>query len=189
MSYVVARIGKPHGLGGEVTVRLHTDDPAGRFVVGARFATEAPRGPELPHGLTLRSARTHHGTWLLAFEEVADRTGAERLRGTHLLTAEELTRPTDDAGPDPDTPHDDAPHEDAWYEGQLVGLAVERPDGTAVGTVSGLRLGASQDLLEVALVRGGTAYIPFVTALVPVVDVRHGRVVVDPPAGLLELNA
>ncbi len=184
MNHVVARIGKPHGVRGEVTVRLHTDDPAGRFVVGRRFVTEVPGGGGAPGRLTLRSAREHNGTWLLAFEEVVDRTSAQRLRGTHLLTVETPTGPAGHSVPDRD-----GVHEDAWYEGQLVGLAVQRVDGTPVGTVSGLRLGAAQDLLEVALVGGGTAYIPFVTALVPVVDVPHGRVVIDPPAGLLELNA
>jgi len=183
MSHVVARIGKPHGVRGEVTVRLHTDDPAGRFVVGARFALEPPPGAQLPPWLTLRSARVHNETWLLAFQEVTDRTEAERLRGTHLLTV--------DIGPDHggvQGPDNDAAAEDSWYETQLVGLAVERPDGTPVGTVSGLLVGTAQDLLQVTLAGGATAYIPFVKALVPVVDLPGSRVVVDPPAGLLELN-
>ena len=184
MTHVVARIGKPHGVHGEVTVRLHTDDPASRFRVGAQFATEAPAGCAAPGRLCLRSARVHNGTWLLAFEEVVDRSGAERLRGAHLLAAEDA-EPAKDAGRSQDA----AAHEDGWYEAQLIGLTVERVDGSAVGTVSGLRLGTAQDLLEVALVAGGTAYIPLVTALVPVVDLPGGRVVVDPPAGLLELNA
>lgn len=200
---------------------MQTDDPDGRFVVGARFDTlsepsviaatrdsaavdtaldvgalDAPpalSGPDVPHypsgpdaplgksvapaALTLRSARRHNRTWLLAFDEVTDRSGAEALRGTSLLSREA-------AAP---TGSDDAP-EDGWYEEQLVGLAVERPDGTAVGTVSGLRLGAAQDLLVVDVAGGVTAYLPFVEAIVPVVDVAAGRVVIDPPAGLLELN-
>ncbi len=180
---VVARIGKPHGVRGEVTVRVHTDDPAGRFVVGTRFALEAPHGAALPQRLTLRSARQHNGTWLLFFEEVTDRTRAERLRGTHLLAAA-IGRDEDRASEQPGSAA-----EDGWYEAQLVGLAVVRIDGTPLGMVSGLRLGPAQDLLEVTLVGGGTADIPFVTTLVPVVDLPGGRVVVDPPAGLLELNA
>ena len=72
-SFVVARVGKPHGLRGEVTVQAHTDDPQGRFVPGAVFATEPPgRGP-----LTLRTVRVHQGTYLLAFEGHPDRTAAE----------------------------------------------------------------------------------------------------------------
>nr|MDQ6897483.1 PRC-barrel domain-containing protein [Actinomycetota bacterium] len=67
--------------------------------------------------------------------------------------------------------------------------AVVTGDGTRVGEVSALQIGAAQDLLVVALDTGGTAYLPFVEAIVPEVDVLGGRVVVDPPDGLLELNA
>ncbi len=175
---VVARIGKPHGLHGEVTVQLHTDDPERRFTPGAAFATQAAAGSGVPRSLTIRSTRVHNGVWLLAFEQVPDRTGAESLRGTRLLLDPEAST----AGPD-------EPEEDAWYEDDLVGLEVVRRDGTRVGTVSGLELGPAQDLLVVTLEAGGTAYLPFVEAIVPEVDVDAGRVVVDPPDGLLELNA
>jgi 16S rRNA processing protein RimM len=170
---VVARIGKPHGLRGEVTVQVHTDDPATRFAAGARLATRATAGSGVPRSLTVRSARVHGGIWLLGFEEVPDRTGAESLRGTRLVAA---AQPTDDT-------------EDGWYEDELVGLAVLTPDGTRLGRVTGLELGPAQDLLVVALDTGGDAYLPFVEAIVPQVDVEGGRVVVDPPEGLLELNA
>ena len=90
---VLARIGKPHGIRGEVTVQAHTDDPAARFVPGATFATEAPPGSGVPRVLTISAARLHRDTWLLAFEEVPDRTGAEGLRGTRLVL-------DDDAGAD-----------------------------------------------------------------------------------------
>jgi 16S rRNA processing protein RimM len=174
---VVARIGKPHGVRGEVTVRVHTDDPDARFVVGARFDTQTDTAGLVPPSLTLRSARRHNRTWLLGFDEVPDRTAAERLRGARLLWAADLPEDADSDG-----------LEDGWYEEQLVGMAVERADGTAVGTVSGLKVGAAQDLLVVAVAGGVTAYLPFVEAIVPVVDVDAGRVVVDPPPGLLELN-
>ena len=110
MAHVVARIGKPHGIRGEVTVQLHTDDPAGRFAVGTVLPTKAPQGSGVPRA---RTSRDHNGVWLLGFEEIPDRTGAEGLRGTRLLTpvgGEELLEP-DQGG-------------DAWYEEQLVGLAV-----------------------------------------------------------------
>lgn len=160
-----------------MTVRVHTDDPDARFVVGARFDTQTDPPSSVPQWLTLRSARRHNRTWLLGFDEVPDRTAAERLRGTRLLWGADLAE-------DADTDR----FEDGWYEEQLVGLSVERADGTAVGTVSGLQVGAAQDLLVVAVAGGVTAYLPFVEAIVPVVDVAAGRVVVDPPPGLLELN-
>jgi 16S rRNA processing protein RimM len=174
---VVARIGKPHGLRGEVTVQLHTDDPEARFPVGATLATQATAGTGVPRALTIRSTRVHQGVWLLGFDEIPDRTGAESLRGTRLVVdAAELARTQDD-----DT--------EGWYEEELRGLAVVTRDGTRLGQVSALEVGTAQDLLVVTLDAGGDAYLPFVEAIVPEVDLDGGRVVVDPPEGLLELNA
>lgn len=170
---VVARIGKPHGIRGEVTVQLHTDDPAGRFIPGRVLPTRAASGSGTPKTLTVRSARDHNGIWLLGFEEIPDRTGAEGLRGALLLLPADAPEVEDDA----------------WYAQDLVGLRAERPDGRPIGTVTGLVVGAAQDRLVLDLASGGTAEVPFVRALVPVVDVPGGRVVIDPPEGLLELDA
>src|SRR5690606_19704766 len=82
--FVVARIGKAHGLKGEVTVQTHTDAPEERFTVGTEFVTEPDRGT-----LVLRSVRLHQQTYLLGFVGVTDRTGAEGLRNTRLLLAED----------------------------------------------------------------------------------------------------
>jgi len=181
MERLVARIGKPHGLRGEVTLRLHTDDPQGRFAVGTVLATEAERGSGVPRELTVSSARLHQGTWLVAFAEIPDRTGAEGLRGTRLLVEEA-------AGGDARPAVDDE-EEDAWYETELVGLVAVDPAGERFGEVVGLTVGGAQDLLEIGLDAGGRALVPFVTALVPEVDVAGGRVVIDAPPGLLELGA
>jgi 16S rRNA processing protein RimM len=172
---LVARIGKPHGLRGEVTVQAHTDDPERRFVPGVVFTTEAPAGSGVPRTLTLATARLHREIWLLGFEEVPDRTGAEGLRGTRLFVA--LGDVIDDADDD----------EDGWYEDELVGLAVVDTTGATVGEVAGLETGTAQDLLVVTLAGGGQALVPFVEAIVPEVDLEAGRVVIDPPPGLLEL--
>jgi 16S rRNA processing protein RimM len=163
---VVARIGRAHGLRGEVTAEVRTDVPEQRFTSGARFTTDpAERGP-----LTLRSAREHSGVLLLAFEDVDDRTDAENLRGTLLLV---------DAGAS------DEP--DAWYDDELVGLRAERADGTVLGDVVGLLTGGAQDLLQVRPAgRGDDVLVPFVRALVPTVDVAGGRVVLDPPGGMFD---
>lgn len=172
MRVLVARIGKAHGLRGEVTVQVHTDAPQERFTPGTRFLTEpAGAGP-----LTLRSARDQAGTTVLGFEEAVDRTAAEGLRGIRLFL--------DVAG----TPATGEPEEDAWYEDDLVGLAVHTLDGTRVGTVSALESRPAQDLLVLALPGGREARVPFVQALVPEVDVAGGRVVIDPPPGLLDLD-
>ncbi|MGL4743770.1 MAG: ribosome maturation factor RimM [Dermatophilaceae bacterium] len=174
VSTVVARVGKPHGLRGEVTVRLHTDDPGRRLALEAVLDTEAEPGSGVPRQLTVRSTRVHRGIWLVGFHEVPDRTGAESLRGTSLVIP----------GDHPDEPSDD----DSFTEDQLVGLHVLDPTGADLGVVVGLLVGEIQDRLVIRLPSGTEAEVPFVAALVPEVDLAAGRVVVDAPPGLLDLE-
>ena len=168
MQVVVARIGKAHGLRGEVTVQVLTGAPDERFVPGATFVTE----PVAAGPLVLRSARDHNGILLLGFEHTDDRTGAEALRGIKLLA---------------DALEDDG-DEDAWYERDLVGLKAVTVGGEEVGEVTALESRPAQDLLVLRLTDGRQARVPFVTAIVPEVDIAGGRVVLDPPAGLLDLD-
>lgn len=168
MQVVVARIGKAHGLRGEVTVQVLTGAADERFVPGASFVTDpAESGP-----MVLRSARDHNGVLLLGFEGTDDRSGAEALRGIKLL-ADAL---------------DDDGDEDTWYERDLVGLRAVTVAGEEVGEVVSLQPGAAQDLLVLRLTDGREALVPFVTAIVPEVDIEGGRVVLDPPPGLLDLD-
>jgi len=77
---VVGRIGRPHGIRGEVTVEVRTDTPELRFAPGSVLETDPARlGP-----LTVAAARWHSGRLLLLAEGVHDRTGAEALRGLVL---------------------------------------------------------------------------------------------------------
>lgn len=165
---VIARIGKPHGLRGEVTVQEHTDDPDARFAPGVRIQTDPePVGP-----LTVRSARRHKGILMLGFDEVTDRSAAEALRGTRLVA-------DSDSGVDDD---------EGWYEDELVGLDVLDTDGTSIGQVAALHTRPAQDLLEVTRPDGSAAFLPLVEQIVLDVDPAAGRVLVDPPAGLLDLD-
>jgi 16S rRNA processing protein RimM len=168
MQVVVARIGKAHGLRGEVTVQVLTGAPDERFVPGATFTTE----PSSAGPLVLRSARDNNGILLLGFEQTTDRNGAEALRGIKLL-ADALADDGDD---------------EEWFERDLVGLKVVTVGGVEVGEVTALESRPAQDLLLVRLTDGREALIPFVTAIVPEVDIEGGRVVVDPPPGLLDLD-
>ena len=165
---VVGRIGRPHGVRGEVTVEVRTDDPDARFVPGVELRTDpAERGP-----LVVRGRRWHRETLLLAVEGVDQREDAEALRGTELLVAIDELPPL----PDPDD----------FYDHQLVGLQVRLPDGSPLGRVAAVRHDGA-DLLVVEREDAHDALIPFVAAIVPTVDVAGGFVVVDPPEGLLEL--
>jgi 16S rRNA processing protein RimM len=168
---VIGRIGKPHGLRGEVTVEVRTDEPERRFVAGTSLTAEPPRGSA--SGLTrleIESLRWHQSTLLVKFSELADRSAAEGARGTLLL-----------AHLDPaETPEDP----DEFYDHQLVGLRVEDLAGAVIGEVSGVVHGA-QDLLQVTASDGRATLVPFVAALVPEVDLAGGRVVVADRPGLV----
>ena len=169
---VVGRIGRPHGVRGDVTVEVRTDDPDLRFVPGAVLATDpADRGP-----LTITRTHWHGATLLLRLERpdgtpIADREAAESVRNTELLV---------------DVADLPALDDDSFYDHQLVGLTARTVGGTPIGEVRAVRHEA-QDLLVVARPGGGEVLIPFVAAIVPTVDVAGGFLEVDPPEGLLEL--
>jgi len=171
---VVARIGRPHGVRGEVTLEVHTDEPDRRFAVGSTLRVRRPgEGPPPAYpSLTVTGARWHQGTLLLRCAEVDDRDAAEAARG--LL----LTVPVDPA----ETPED--PEE--YYDHQLVGLAVVTTDGEGVGEVADVLHSGAQDLLVVRRPGRDDALVPFVGALVPEVDLVAGRLVVADRPGLLE---
>ena len=165
---VVGRIGRPHGVRGEVTVEVRTDDPDLRFVPGAVLLTEpADRGP-----LTVAARRWHREVLLLQLEGIDSREAAETVRNTELHV------------PLADLPELDDP--DVFYDHQLVGLSARLTDGTVVGEVSAVRHEGSE-LLVVRRAEGGELLVPFVTAMVPTVDVAGGFLVLDPPEGLLDL--
>ena len=209
---MVGRIGRAHGLRGEVTVEVRTDDPENRFPDGAVLRTDPPElGP-----LTVAKARRRPGGLVVSFVGVTDRAGADRLRGTLLVV-------------DPaDLPELEDP--DEFYDLQLVGLSAVLPDGSPIGTVTDVIHAPASELLVIrllpdvpvaapdaavpdaavpddvvgadAVARAGSgttaggstgggggreALVPFVRAIVPLVDLRLGRLVVDPPPGLFDL--
>ena len=165
---VVGRIGRPHGVRGEVTVEVRTDDPDLRFVPGAVLRTDpADRGP-----VTITGVHWHSGTLLLRLEGVDSREAAEAVRNTELVV------------PVAELPEIEDP--DSYYDHQLVGLTARLPDDAVLGEVTAI-LHEAQDLLVVRRVEGGEVLIPFVSAIVPTVDLDGGFVVVDPPEGLLDL--
>ncbi|HLH58555.1 MAG TPA: ribosome maturation factor RimM [Streptosporangiaceae bacterium] len=167
MQVVVGRIARPHGIRGDLTVEVRTDEPERRFTVGAVLATDpADRGP-----LTLSASRWHSGQLLVRFDEVPDRTAAEQLRGTWLV----LDTAEIGAADDPDE----------FYDHELIGLTAVRSGGEPVGEVTDV-LHHGQDLLVVTPPGGGELLVPFVAAIVPEVDVAAGRLVIDPPPGLLD---
>jgi len=185
MQIAVGQVVRAQGIRGEVLVAVRTDEPGARFAPGSVLPTEPPeRGP-----LTVAAARWHSGRLIVAFEGVGDRTAAEGLRGTLLiLDSAQITSLSDP---------------DEFYDHELIGLGVVTAAGDTVCVVADV-LHHGQDLLVVrregapgqvtpGQVTPGSqgreaaeALVPFVSAIVTDVDVAAGRLVIDPPPGLLD---
>lgn len=165
---VVARIGRPQGVLGEVTVEVRTDAPAERFADGATLATDPPeRGP-----VRIIQARQHGSSWVLAIDGIQDRPAAETLRNTLLLIPADQRPRLDEV--------------DEFYDDQLIGLRAQDREGTDLGEIARVTHHAG-DLLVISRVDGRELLVPFVSAIVPAVDLETGRVIIDPPPGLLDL--
>jgi 16S rRNA processing protein RimM len=166
LQVVVGRIGRPHGIRGDVVVSVRTDEPELRFAKGSLLETDpAALGP-----LTVAVSKWHSGELLVRFEGISDRDAAAELRGTWLTMDSAAFAALDDP--------------DEFRDVDLVGLSVRTADGAAVGTVDDV-LHSGQDVLVVKSADGREIMIPFVKPLVPEVDVKSGFLIIAPPDGLL----
>lgn len=166
MQLVVARIGRAHGVLGEATIEVRTDQPEDRFYIGSVLATEPTTfGP-----LTITSVRNHNGTLLLGFKGVNDRNQVEELRDVLLLAEVDI---------EADSTEDD------FHVQQLLQCQVSTQDGLEIGLVTDVINLPGQDVLAVDY-NGREVLIPFVKAIVPIVDVKNRKITVVPPAGLLD---
>ena len=167
MRLLVGRIGRAHGILGEATIEVRTDEPDRRFAIGAVVQTDT-------HGeLTITSGRVHNGILLLGFNGITDRNGIEKLRNTLLFADVDINEENDD--------------EDEYHVMQLIGCQAVLESGEAYGEVTDVINLPGQDLLAIKTVQG-EQLIPFVHQLVPTVDVKNKKVVVIPPAitGVME---
>lgn len=171
MQLVVGRIGAPHGVRGEVAVEVRTDDPAARFAEGSVLSTEpAASGP-----LTVESRRWHKGRLLVRFAKVPHRTAAERLRGTMLVVDSTELPPSE--------------VRDELNDHELLGLAVVTSAGHEFGITEDVLHLPGHDVLVVRSHAGTDVLVPFASAIVGEVDRAAGRIVADPPPGLLDSDA
>ena len=156
----VGRIGKAHGILGEATIEVRTDEAEDRFALGARLETDS-------HGvLTVASARVHNGILLLGFEGITNRNQVEDLRNELLYSDVDIDAPGYD--------------EDDYHVLQLIGCVAYLEDGSEFGPVTEVLNLPGQDVLVIK-VATGEVMIPFVLQLVPEVDVRNKRMTVIPP--------
>lgn len=202
---IVGRIGRPHGIRGDVTIDVRTDLPDRRFAPGSvlvrQQAGDAPDGSADSSGpgpgagepasgkagraggstLRIATSRWHSGRLLVRFDGVTDRNAAEALRGS-LLTID-----SDDSG-SPAEPDDEADDGDLWWDRDLVGLRAQTPTGAELGEVVDVVHSPAGEILAIRRPDGGEHLVPFVREIVPTVDPAAGHLVVDPPPGLLDLD-
>ena len=176
MRVIVGRVGRPHGIRGEVVIGVRTDEPDLRFAVGATLdVRSSPEEDDETGGerLTVASARWHSGQLLVAFAGITDRSAAADLTGRWLSVDSSQLPETGDP--------------DEFRDHELIGLSVRTPAGDPVGVVADV-LHYGQDLLVVRRAdgQGEECLVPFVKAIVPEVDIPGGVLVVDPPPGLLD---
>lgn len=160
MRLLVGRIGRAHGISGEATIEVRTDEPQLRFAIGARVQTDE-RGD-----LTIKSHRIHNGTLLLGFDGITDRNGIEALRNTLLYSEVDINEQS-------------SPNE--YHVMQLIGCQVFLENGELFGELSDVLNLPGQDVLAVAT-PNGEVLIPFVQKLVPQVDVIARKITVIPPS-------
>jgi 16S rRNA processing protein RimM len=165
---VVAQIGAAHGVKGEVRLKPFTQVPADVAAYGPLTAAD---GRVFEIEAMRPAAGTSPDMLVVRFKGIADRTAAEALTNIELSV-----------------PHDRLPpaEEGEFYHADLIGLAAVTPGGETLGTVVGLPNYGAGDLLEIAPPRGSTILVPFTETAVPTIDIAGGRVVVDPPKGLLD---
>ena len=165
-------VGAPHGVRGAVRIKSFTDEPA---AVAGYGALEDESG-QRQFKLQVIGAAKGDGMVIAKLSGVADRDRAEALRGLRLYLPRAALPPTGD---------------DEFYHADLVGLAAVLEDGTRLGTVIAVHDFGAGDMLEIAPESsqgqgGPPVLVPFTRAAVPVVDVKGGKVVLDPPAGLFD---
>lgn len=155
---------RAHGIDGEVVVRPQSDDPE-RWIEGATFITdESP-----PRTLEATAVRTHKDDLLVRFAGIADRNAADALRGVVFQIPASERRQLGSA---------------EFWPDDLIGAAAVGPDGQMLGSVVGVEFAAAQDRLVIETPQGERVEVPFVSAIVPGVDLEAGVVTVDAPEGL-----
>ena len=160
MRLLVGRIGRAHGILGEATIEVRTDDPNIRFAIGATVNTDK-------HGdLIIVSGRVHNGILLLGFKGITTRNQIEELRNEMLYSDVDINESTGD--------------DDEYHVLQLIGCMTFLESGQEYGEVSDVINLPGQDLLAIKT-QEGESLIPFVHQLVPEVDVKNKRIMVIPP--------
>jgi 16S rRNA processing protein RimM len=157
----VARIGAAHGVRGEVRLWTFTEDPLAVMRYGPLTTRDGTRQFKVAKA---REAKDH---LVATFDGVTDRSAAEKLNGIELYVPRDRLPATDD---------------DEYYHADLIGLTVETTAGEPLGRVLAMHNFGAGDVIEIAPPFGSTLLLPFTNAVVPTVDIKAGRVVIELPA-------
>jgi len=161
----VGAIAGAHGVQGAVRIKSFTADPTDV----ARYGPLEDEAGE--RRFSLRLAGSAKGVVIARLKGVADRNQAEALRGLRLYLPRAALPP---------------PGDEEYYHADLIGLEAALADGTLIGRVRAVHDFGAGDTLEIERPAGQPAMVPFTRAIVPVVDLGAGRLVLDPPPGLIE---
>ena len=156
----IARIGAAHGVRGAVKLWTFTEDPLAVKDYGPLVTKDGARQFEVTHA---REAKDH---LVATFKGVATREDAERLNGIELYIARDKLPATDD---------------DEYYHADLIGLAAVNAANEPIGRVLAIHNFGAGDIVEIAPPHGPTILLPFTNAVVPTVDLKAGRVVIELP--------
>jgi len=167
MDVVVGRLGRPHGVHGEISVEVRTDDPENRFAIGAKITLK-----ETNQVLTVAATRWHLSRLLIKFEEIQDRTQVDQVRGKLLVVEVD--------------PAEATLGNNEFYEFQLIDLEVFNQKNEKLGVVKEVLPGSAQALIVVKTPENKEVMVPFVNQLVPEVDIKNKRIVMNPPSGLFD---
>ena len=154
-----------HGVRGLVKVKPFTENPDDVAAYGP--VEDEPGGRRFELAVTGR----HKDGVIVRVDGVADRDAAEALRGTRFYVARSILP---------------EPSDGEYYHADLIGLAVVATDGRQLGRVTAMHDFGAGDLIEYVGTDGQSRMLPFTEAAVPEVDLAGGRLVVDPPEGLLD---
>jgi 16S rRNA processing protein RimM len=161
----VGAVAGAHGVRGAVKIKSFTATPEDV----ARYGPLEDESGERQFSLRLIGAGK--GVLIGHLSGIADRNQAEASRGLRLYLSRAALPPTE---------------EDEYYHADLLGLEAVLTDGTPVGTVHAVHDFGAGDTLEIVRSEGPPVMVPFTRAVVPSVDLTAGRLVLDPPPGLLD---
>jgi 16S rRNA processing protein RimM len=155
----IGKFGGAHGVRGEVRLFAFTDDPAKVSAYGPLETTDGRH-------FRIARLRATKSSLIATIDGVTTREQAEQLNGLELFVPRERLPATSDG---------------EFYHVDLIGLAAVTMERRALGTIVAVHNFGAGDIIEIAAANGPTIMLPFSNAVVPEIDLKGGRIVIEPP--------